>query len=1088
LSESLNPHSDLLTAAAALNLPLEGLLTDIAKLSRSTVGQQEAYTPLRANPTSIRAALSESYSPNDLPDDEPTRELLGRSEIVMIGGRRRLRIADEARRELLRSVQRSPEFLRLLKEQTTRDKEQPSQIGSSEAELRSIWLRRFLSGDPSDLNVASPNDLRCAVAARERLAGLELPSNVLSLNEIRRLLDFSELLEPLRITIGAEGPWSEVPQADRFVGRTRELRILRSFVDEIKAEGRLEAVQRATTAVAQDAFAFFGQGKVPGVRFIVARGGLGKSALVAKFLLDHALKQRQRFPFAYLDFDRAAIQPRDPRQLLLEVSRQVAVQFPAVESEINSMRAGIRAALNDTSHSLLEESDPFDDFRQILRYKVTNGKRAMLLVLDTLEIVQRDSFAISGLLAFLERMSRGGFAELRIVAAGRADFPELMEGTPSRGSGESLSLEPLSVADAREMTQRLGKALFEEFWNDEWSKRVAGPSGDTTDRREPLSLRIAVETLRDTEVEKRDDKSREIEKLGEGASYSFVGKLYERRVLEHIADPRARRIAWPGLILRRVTVEIIRDLLAGPCQLDPKDSQAAFDSLSREVWIVSRRGDALWHLPDLRARTLPLMRLVRAPDSGDRPSVTFDTINTAAIQYFGARRNDSVNDYADWIYHRLLGGEAIEAIDHDWEKEIVSLLEGAEEDFPVGSIQADYLVARTSREILTVERFRRLPQRLALVHIARTGMQKGELVEASLDPILLELPLSTLSSSDDEGSSALEVLRIKCGFWSPIIQLGGLSVVTSWLERVDTAFAYYHARLLAGSQELSGVAPLEYKARVRETVTPASVHYIAHARIHALDWFANADAAFARFIGQRSSSADVGIALPMLRTAIVFGNTAALPTAQQWIGLFRERIRANQQIAFSSAEIAALVDEPSFARPLDGFLADFGLSSAELRDPILVHDNPTRFDNVGLVELVLNALLARCERGTPRDVIALKRFAAARDEDWLLPMAYAAHRGTRGTVPRDIGDLFEKHQPGTRSFVRRNILSRISVPKDVLHVLRLADEASDLSGALEIFAGASAGPESEDLRFLMSRRQDWRNQIGRIIDLPATLG
>ena len=50
--------------------------------------------------------------------------------------------------------------------------------------------------------------------------------------------------------------------------------------------------------------------------------------------------------------------------------------------------------------------------------------------------------------------------------------------------------------------------------------------------------------------------------------------LYER-FLGHIADERVRELAHPGLVLRRVTPELVRSVLAGPCGLGAIDERQA---------------------------------------------------------------------------------------------------------------------------------------------------------------------------------------------------------------------------------------------------------------------------------------------------------------------------------------------------------------------------------------------------------------------------------------------------------------------------------------------------------------------------------
>src|SRR4029077_2331689 len=119
---------------------------------------------------------------------------------------------------------------------------------------------------------------------------------------------------------------------------------------------------------------------------------------------------------------------------------------------------------------------------------------------------------------------------------------------------------------------------------------------------------VAVEILRAADPEKRDDVARLIEKEGESADQNFVGVLYEQRVLKHVRDADAKKLAWPGLLLREITPEIARNLLAPRCGLPSEKADAAYEALGTEVWIVEKAAGRLRHRPDLRARTLPMMR------------------------------------------------------------------------------------------------------------------------------------------------------------------------------------------------------------------------------------------------------------------------------------------------------------------------------------------------------------------------------------------------------------------------------------------------------------------------------------------------
>src|SRR5205814_379611 len=117
---------------------------------------------------------------------------------------------------------------------------------------------------------------------------------------------------------------------------------------------------------------------------------------------------------------------------------------------------------------------------------------------------------------------------------------------------------------------------------------------------------VTVDLIARAHPSQRQSLVDDIQRSGFAASDDFVARLYEKRIVNHVRDPIAQRLAWPGLVVRRVTKEIVRELLAKHCGIRPEDAERAFTALSQEVWMVYYEGEALRHRPDLRARTLPL--------------------------------------------------------------------------------------------------------------------------------------------------------------------------------------------------------------------------------------------------------------------------------------------------------------------------------------------------------------------------------------------------------------------------------------------------------------------------------------------------
>ena len=85
------------------------------------------------------------------------------------------------------------------------------------------------------------------------------------------------------------------------------------------------------------------------------------------------------------------------------------------------------------------------------------------------------------------------------------------------------------------------------------------------------------------------------------------GVLYSR-ILGHIGDPAVVKVAYPGLAVRLVTVEVLREVLAEPCGFDPDRAEDIFDKLRTEVSMFELEDpDTLRHRQDVRRLMLRTM-------------------------------------------------------------------------------------------------------------------------------------------------------------------------------------------------------------------------------------------------------------------------------------------------------------------------------------------------------------------------------------------------------------------------------------------------------------------------------------------------
>jgi hypothetical protein len=976
-----------------------------------------AEQPTPVSPELLQAAVSDTFTPADLTrSGEDVAAVLRCSNLITLDGERRLRLDPQVRADVLRRTRNSPELLAALGATKATAAERANW---SVAQRQSYWLQAFLSGDYSPAELDSLDELRVATQARATLAQVELPTSVPALATLQKQLALDELLEPLRVLIGCRST-RHVSAGDRFVGRDAEQRKLRTHVDELRSRSLGEGVYRGLQAVGR----YIASG-TPGVLMLEARGGLGKSSLMAKFVLDHTGPNQQPFPFAYLDFDRASLQPR-PAMLLAEVVRQIGLQFPAFDRAVSELRSG---ELNfGTVRALMD------------KHVFSSGAHSFLLVLDTLEIVQRDQRSVQGLLEFVNGLTGEGFEQLRVVAAGRVAFNELIAATSARRSGELLELQPLDWSEAKAMANLLGSDLLGKAWRTAWEARIAGKEQDPPARREPLVIRVAVELMKAADSARREQLSLDIEELGEAADGSFAGALYQRRVLEHVGDVYASRLAWPGLVLRSISRQLVYEFLGPLCGLAPAHMDRAFDALAKEVWIVDSYGDVLRHRADLRARTLAQMK--------NYDPARFKSVNDAAVQYFA----DRPSDRTEWIYHRLLGGESLTTVNPDWDENAASTLKGAWEDFTViAPAVAKYLRARTETVLLDAATLTSLGRGLALDHIARAYPILG-----GFDDVRIESGLLSVVRSGDatapwsvDGKAVASVIAVKTGNWDAY-EYTAPSSSTAWQTLSAFAFKFRRARTLdvENAQDAADELTDEHS---RSSPLPRGIDSslaaqdFAAARILRLPISEEIENALAHDpLLVTSMPLDVEIAARRVAGAFSLRSTSQL--AKAWIEA-RRRQQA-QTRTLSRAEILTLADmRLQGMPPIFDILKKAGLGSRLLQDLASRRreDKPLRISDERVVSAVEEHVLSLTSINTPAAARALKSLMAARNEDWIVPLGYAAAAclpEQQAVLPEPVLALLKSYDAP---------LGAAHDPIDALLALRFADEAGHLMAMVDAF-------------------------------------
>ncbi|MFJ6618081.1 AAA family ATPase [Kitasatospora sp. NPDC091335] len=503
------------------------------------------------------------------------------------------------------------------------------------------WAERFLGSANPPLDRQGFDELFAALtvvgwfrdAPRARAAldghGLTLPSS----DEVQQHLKRARLLQPLQALAD-----------ETFTGREDELGALAGYVD-----GR--------------------DGYSPWL-LVHGPGGVGKSTLLSRFLLERAGPA----PAAhlYLTFERPELAPERPLTVLVEAVRQVALLAPRMRDRADALGHSLRRAVaadlraeRDRSSSSGHRSSRNHDTDLLLHrfgsflaaVGADHDGRMPLLVLDTFERVQRRGrFAQDRLLHTLDSL-RWTCPNLRVIAAGRApaDDPRF----------RSVPLDGFDPPTARHFLRRQVTTLARA--TDEELDLVTDTVG-----RSPLNLKLAAALLRHEADALRDPALHE--RLRDKLEAETVQGVLYRRILDHLDDPDLRRIASPGLIVRKVTPDVIRTVLAEPCGLGAVDEDRAlhlFQDFRREASLVDEVPGrlAVVHRADVRAVMLPLLRR-------DRPEVV-ELIHRRAVAHY-----ESDGDRVEELYHRLALGQPTETLDHRWDKEAGRLLEPAHDELP----------------------------------------------------------------------------------------------------------------------------------------------------------------------------------------------------------------------------------------------------------------------------------------------------------------------------------------------------------------------------------------------------------------------
>ncbi len=685
----------------------------------------------------------------------------------------------------------------------------------------------LLRGEQLPLASMSVEDLgrvRRAVSWLRLVPDVEgLPTN----EEVDERLEWARLVEPLSRLL-------RLP----FEGRQDELAVLAEHLALMPQTLRHRVARSVTARRARSDYPLVIHGP----------GGIGKSTLIARSLVNHLEdEQVPRFPFVFVDAERATVSLDEPLSLVAEMARQLALQYPGQQAELTDLALTARTMareqreryedLNDLrqvattrtisrdvasvyhAHSRDHESGLVSELGHLLIRAVGADAPSFVVALDSFEEAQyRSSPVLDRMWAMLAAL-QASYPGTRVVVAGRAPV-----GHPEIDIQEVPTLELVDLDRAaanrflvdRKVAPDLAPAIVE---------RIGG---------NPLNLQLAAKVVvahspAHSHAEWIADLPARRRWIFKNVDDMLIqGMLYDR-VLLHIADPDVRRLAHPGLVLRRITPDLIAQVLAPLSKVsveEPGRAQHLYVELARELDLVDEIAPwVLRHRQDVRKVMLRLLKADRSRDVQE--------VERAAVHYYEQR--DSDEDRCEELYHRLRLGEDLALVRTRWRPEagpglasamdelphrsarvLARLLEGsvaapAEED----QLEHEQRAAAEADDLLT-QGFTR--QALDLVEAERPWIPGGP-----LQPLHVEILLRTGRTSDarrsldaalDEpdaelqGAAYLELLLLSARVAADD---GDLPTADSELELAEAA-----ARALGNDMETLGV--LLQRVRLRESL------------------------------------------------------------------------------------------------------------------------------------------------------------------------------------------------------------------------------------------------------------------------------
>lgn len=487
---------------------------------------------------------------------------------------------------------------------------------------------------------------------------------------------YQEFAEALRRSIAASSRKDAMKTllVDPFRGRSRERAFLTRFANQglsaIRAEGKdgFESFERLPLSEAADT-------QIPAVA-LGGVGGSGKSTLLSN--VRNSLEKNRNTTLIAFDFDQPALRSGDAGALSLDFSRQLGILAPDVDNGLSHSRRAFRHETGqaDSAAGTFETTSSsqismFSEWRTLLAGHNLLSTH-LVFVMDTFEEVlvagQARLRTVSDWLTSLRDIV--GFTKIRVIVSGRA-IEAILEGPPSEiAIGALIELGDLGM--------RAGRAKLEDLF-----RRLGVHSLPLIPKLVAVfgSNPLVLEILARYCIGKGPGDIEELIAQGEresatGLKGEIAQKFVYSRILERISE-EVRPLAHPGLVLRHVTPQLIREVLAGPCglggSLTIEEADALFEKLSNQVWLVKRTGPhEIEHRRDVRRLMLP--QILSRPE-------TREVAHLASVWY--AARAENSDDRLESLYYQALAGESLAVDDPETLRALSDYLRSDVDDVPL---------------------------------------------------------------------------------------------------------------------------------------------------------------------------------------------------------------------------------------------------------------------------------------------------------------------------------------------------------------------------------------------------------------------